>query len=90
MWRNQQTNYPELHKRLYGVFPEYRPISKMDGPGSYKAIDGAGNVYLVTISVTEEGSQRRTTERLLAAEDVLRQTNPRLFRPKENEGWSDF
>lgn len=89
MWRNQSVNYPELHKRLYGVFPEYRPISKYDGPGAYKAIDVSGNVYRVTISINEDGRQRRTTERLLAAEDVLRQTNPKLFRPKPDEGWSD-
>lgn len=86
MYKNQGTNFAELHKRLYSVLPEYKPISQLDGPGTYKSIDAAGVVSLVTISVDDEGKQSRSTKRALSADEVeQRAESTRRHAP--HEGW---
>lgn len=81
----------DLQKRLYNVLPEYREISKFrEGKwGTYKAIDGTGSVYLVTLSRNAEGVFSRYQEKVMDYQQLVSQSGS-VVGPKirqANEGW---
>lgn len=81
MGYSKSTDYHRLHERLGQVLPDYRPVSERRGdePGTFKAIDGDGNIWLVTWHEPAKPTRdephhvvRRTKQLAIKAEDVDR------------------
>lgn len=84
------TNLQTLQK-LKVVDAKYPPISswKTGVSGQFSAVDGLGNVHVVTISYRPDGTMRRTT-RLLVDRETVKASLPKApgERMSADEGWN--
>ncbi len=83
-----QKNLTDLKKRLHAVLPEYRPISEFNGqPGTFKAICGEGNVYLVRWETGEALTAKRSEKLVMDYFTLCRKSDEAIsdFRPED--GW---
>jgi hypothetical protein len=84
----QQKNLSDLHKRLKAIMPEYKPISEYSGKtGTYKAINGDGNVFLITWTHDEGKPPHRSESFLMDYNTLLRKSDDKMARYQPEEGW---
>jgi len=84
----QQKNLSDLHKRLKAIMPEYKPISEFNGQsGTYKAINGDGNVFLVTWTVEEGKDSHRSESFVMDYNLLMRKSDDTMSRYEPHEGW---
>ena len=84
-----QRDKTDLHRRLATVLMEYPLISTFNGKsGTYKAVDGEGNVYLVTWACEEDMVPYRKQRLVMDAKKFLRESEEAEVWFKPDEAWN--